>query len=68
MVSRRLQYVLLNAAIVTASLTQLFRHTPLVIVIVAALTFLLVGNLTIYLAGSKQRALNRQRKIDYYRN
>ena len=68
MPSRRLQYALLNAAIVTASVIQLFRHRPLIVIVVAGLTFLAVGNLTIYLGGSKQRAIERQRKIDYYRN
>jgi multisubunit Na+/H+ antiporter MnhC subunit len=68
MVTRRTQYLLLNLAILTASLIQLLRHKPLVIVIIAAVVFLFAGNLTIFLAGSKQRARNRQRKIDYYRN
>ena len=68
MMDRRLQYGLLNAAILTASIIQLFRHKPLVVVIIAALTFLCVGNLVIFLGGSRQRAINRQRKIDYYSN
>jgi hypothetical protein len=68
MVSRKLQYVLVNVAVVTASLIQLLRHKPLVIVIVAALTFFLVGNLTIWLGASRERAANRQRKIEYFRN
>jgi hypothetical protein len=68
MIDRRYQYGLLNAAILTASIIQLFRHKPLIIVIVAALTFLFVGNLVIFLGGSRQRAIHRQRKIDYYRN
>jgi len=68
MPSRRLQYALVNAAVLTASIIQLFRHRPLIVIVIAGLTFLFVGNLTIYLGGSKQRAVERQRKIDYYNN
>ncbi len=68
MPSRRLQYVLTNAAVLTASIIQLFRHRPLIVVVIAALTFVFVGNLTIYIGGSKRRAIERQRKIDYYNN
>jgi hypothetical protein len=44
----------------------LARGLPLVVVLVAALVFLVVGNLTVYLAGSRQRAMERKRKRDYY--
>jgi hypothetical protein len=66
--TRRTQYLLVNAAVITASAIQLVRHKPLVIVIIAALTFFAAGNLTVYLGGSKQRAIDKQRKIDNYRN
>ena len=68
MIPTRIQYALVNLAVVTASIIQLLRHNPLVIVILAALTFFVVGNLTVYLGGGRQRAIERQRKIDYYRN
>ena len=65
-IRHRTLYVLVNAAVLTASVIQLVRGLRLVIVIVAAAAFLLVGNATVYLAGSKQRAVQRQRKRDYY--
>ena len=65
-IRHRTQYLVVDAAIVTASIIQLLRGLKPVIVIVAALTFLLIGNLTVYLAGSKQRAIDKQRKRDYY--
>ena len=68
MIPTRIQYALVNLAVVTASIIQLLRHNPLVIVILAAHTFFVVGNLTVYLGGGRQRAIERQRKIDYFRN
>jgi hypothetical protein len=65
-IRHRTQYLLVNAAVLTASMIQLVRGLKLIVVIVAALIFLLVGNLTVYLAGSKQRAVARKRKRDYY--
>jgi hypothetical protein len=65
-ISHRTQYLLVNAAVGTASAIQLARGLPLVVVLVAALVFLVVGNLTVYLAGSRQRAMERKRKRDYY--
>jgi hypothetical protein len=65
-ISHRTQYLLINAAVATASAIQLVRGLRLVVVLVAAMVFLVVGNLTVYLAGSKQRAIQRKRKRDYY--
>jgi hypothetical protein len=65
-IRHRTQYVLVNAAIATASAIQLIRGFKPIVVIIAALIFLLVGNLTVYLAGTKQRAIDRQRKRNYY--
>jgi hypothetical protein len=65
-IRHRTQYLLVNAVIVTASAIQLIRGLRPVVVIIAALIFLLVGNVTVYLAGSKQRAIDRQRKRNYY--
>ncbi len=58
--------MLVDGAILSASAIQLARGIKVLIVLVAAIAFLLVGNLTVYLAGSKQRAADRQRKRDYY--
>ena len=65
-IRHRTQYLLVNAAVLTASLIQLARGFRVLIVTVAAVVFLAIGNLTVYLAGSKQRAVERQRKRDYY--
>ena len=65
-ISHRAQYALVTAAILTASVIQLVRGYRLLIVVVGALGFLFIGNLTVYLAGSKQRALDRKRKRAYY--
>ncbi len=56
----------MTAAIVVASLLKLATGTKPVVVIVAAITFLSVGNLAVYLSGSKERAIRRQQKRDYY--
>ena len=65
-ITHRTQYLLINGAVATASVIQLARGLRLIVVIVAAVVFLAVGNLTVYLAGSKQRAMDRKRKRDYY--
>jgi hypothetical protein len=65
-ISHRTQYLLVNMAVATASVIQLARGLRPLIVIIAAIVFLVVGNSTVYLAGSKQRALDRKRKRDYY--
>jgi hypothetical protein len=64
--STRTRYLLITGAVLTASVIQLLSGYKLVIVAVAAATFLFVGFLTVYLSGSKQRAIRRQQKRDYY--
>jgi hypothetical protein len=64
--SARTRHLLVTAAIVVASLLKLATGTKPVVVIVAAITFLSVGNLAVYLSGSKERAIRRQQKRDYY--
>ena len=65
-IRHRTLYLLVDGAILTASAIQLLRGFKVLIVAIAAIVFLLVGNLTVYLAGSKQRAADRQKKHDYY--
>ena len=62
----RARYLIITAAILTASVIQLVRGYRPLIVIIAALAFLVVGFLIVYLSGSKQRAIDRKRKFDYY--
>ena len=64
--SARARYLILTAAILTASAIQLMRGYPWIVVAVGAVTFLAVGYLLVYLSGSKQRTLRRQQKRDYY--
>jgi len=64
--SARTRHLLVTGAILAASLVKLATGTKLVIVIVAAITFLAVGNLAVYLSGTKERAMRRQQKRDYY--
>jgi hypothetical protein len=64
--SARTRYLLITAAIVTASAIQLVRGYRPLIVIVGAVAFLIAGNLIVYLSGSKARAIRLQRKRDYY--
>ena len=64
--SARARYLIITAAVLTASLIQIIRGYKLLIVAIAALTFLAVGYLIVYLSGSKQRAIRRQQKYDYY--
>ena len=59
-------YALVTGAILTASAIKYAQGERLLIVVVAALTFLFIGNLTVYLAGYKQRAARKQAKRDYY--
>ncbi len=65
-ISHKTMYQLVNAAIVVASLIQLIRGYKWFIVLICAATFAVIGNLTVRLAGSKQRAIERKRKRDYY--
>jgi len=64
--SARTRYLLITAAILTASVIQLVRGYKPIIVVVGGLAFLFFGNLTVYLYGSKQRALRRQQKRDFW--
>ncbi len=57
---------MISSAIVLASVIQLWRGYRPLIVIVGALTFLLAGNLMVYLSGAKERARRRERKRQYY--
>ncbi len=65
-ISHKSQYLLINAAVATAAIIQLIRGYKWFVVLICAATFLITGNLTVYLAGSRQRAIDRQRKRDYY--
>lgn len=62
----RTRYLLLTAAVLTASVIQLVRGYPPLIVVIGAVAFLLLGNGAIYLTGTKERALRRQQKRDYW--
>ena len=64
--STRTRYVLITAAVLTASVIQLLSGYRFVIVAVAAATFLFIGYLIVYLSGSKQRAVRRKQRYDYY--
>ncbi len=64
--STRTKTIIINAAILLASIIQLVRGYKPLIVIIAALTFLIFGNLTVYLLDSKARAQRRKEKRDYY--
>ena len=64
--SARARYLLLSGAIVIASGIQLLRGYKVLIVAIGCFAFLAVGNLIIYLSGSKERALRRQQKRDYF--
>ena len=62
----RTRYLLVTLAIVTASAIQLVRGYKAVIVLSGAVAFLLMGNLTVYLSGAKQRAIRRQQEREYW--
>jgi hypothetical protein len=64
--SARARYLIITAAVLTASVIQLINGYKLIIVVIAALTFLATGYLIVYLSGSKVRALRRKQKYDYY--
>ena len=64
--SARSRYLLVTGAILSASAIQLVRGYKPIIVISGAIGFLVMGNLIVYLSGSKERALRKQRKRDYY--
>jgi hypothetical protein len=65
-ISHKSLYLLVNAAILTAAGIEFVRGYKLLIVLLAGATWLIVGNATVFLAGKKQRAADRQRKRDYY--
>ena len=64
--SSQIRYVLVTLAILTACAIQLARGYRPLIIIVGAIAFLFVGNLAVYLSGSKERAIRRKQKRDYY--
>ncbi len=64
--SAKTRYLLVTGAMLLACVIQLVRGYKPLIVIVGGLAFLAAGNLIVYLSGSKERALRRQRRRDYY--
>lgn len=64
--SAKTRYLLVTVAVLIATAIKYAMGTKPVIVVVACLTFLAVGNLAVYLSGSKERAIRRQEKRDYY--
>jgi hypothetical protein len=64
--SARTRYLLVTAAVLVASVAKLAMGTRPLIVCVAAITFLAFGNGAVWLSGSKERAIRRQQKRDYY--
>ena len=64
--SPKIRYLLLNAAVVTACGIEGARGYPWLVIVLGAVTFFCIGNLVLYLAGSKERAVRRQLKRDYW--
>jgi uncharacterized protein (DUF58 family) len=64
--SAKTRYLLVTAAIVVACAVQLVRGYRPLIVAVCGLTFLVAGNVSVYVSGAKQRAVRKQEKRDYY--
>lgn len=64
----RTRYLLVTLAILVASAIQLVRGYRPLIVIVGAIAFLFFGNGMVFLAGSRERALRRQRRREYWNN
>jgi hypothetical protein len=64
--SAKARYLLVTGAILLASAIQLVRGYRPLIVIVGAVAFLVAGNGVVYLSGSKERAIRRQQKRNYY--
>ncbi len=64
--SAKTRYLFVFLAIVTGSLIELFRGYRSLIVVVGFFTFLGVGFLLVYLSGTKERALRRRQKRDFY--
>ena len=65
-ISTRTRYVLVFLAILTGSLIQLFRGYRSLIVVIGFITFMAVGWLVVYLSDSKERAVRRRQKREYY--
>ena len=64
--SSRARYLIVFCSILTGSLIELFRGYRSLVVAVGFITFLLIGFVIVYLSGSKERAVRRQQKRDYY--
>jgi hypothetical protein len=64
--STKARYLLVTAAVIVAALAKFAMGTRPLIVGVALVTFLIAGNGAVWLSGSKQRAIRRQQKRDYY--
>ena len=61
-----MRYLLLNAAVLTACMIECVRGYPWLVIVLGAITFSVMGNLVLYLSGSKERAVRRQQKRDYW--
>jgi hypothetical protein len=64
----RTRYLLVSLAVLTAGAIQFWRGVRPIIVVSGVIAFLFFGNLVVFLAGSKERAIRRQRRRDYYAN
>lgn len=64
--SPKTRYLLLNSAVLMACVIEYVRGYPWLVILLGALTFVLVGNVVLYLSGSKERAVRRQEKRDYW--
>ena len=64
--SSKFRYVVVFLAILTGSIIELVRGYRFLIVAVGFFAFLTIGFLIVFLAGSKERALRRRQKRDYY--
>ena len=57
---------LVTGAILLASAIEMMRGYKPLVVVFSALIFVVLGNGVIYLAGSKERAMRKRAKQDYY--
>ena len=64
--SARARHLLVTGAILAACVIQLVRGYRPLIVVVGAIVFFCVGNALVYLSGSKERAVRRKQKRDFY--
>ena len=64
--SPKIRYLLLNGAVLTACAIECVRGYPWLVIVLGAVTFFAVGNVVLYLSGSKERAVRRQQKRDYW--